>query len=182
MFRLRNNHRIAFLVIGAGHQNDSLIREVRARGLDPSYVFVPYQDAAVLRYSLGVPDVHWISLRPQFEGLIVPSKFYGIAAAGRPMISIGSKEGELGRLVMEHQCGFAVEEGDVDALEAAIALLSRDHALCATMGQRARSMLEHHFTRRQAFDYWQTLISEIELGKPHEERRQKKGMKAVISE
>jgi colanic acid biosynthesis glycosyl transferase WcaI len=164
--RLRNNHRIVFLVIGAGHQNDSLTREVKARGLDRSYVFVPYQDAAVLKYSLGVPDVHWISLRPQFEGLIVPSKFYGIAAAGRPMISIGSKKGELGRLVEEHQCGFAVEECDVEALEGAITLLSRDHDLCATMGQRARSMLDHHFTRRQAFDCWQTLISEIELGKP----------------
>ena len=101
-----------------------------------------------------------------FEGLIVPSKFYGIAAAGRPMISIGSKQGELGRLVEEHQCGFAIEEGDVDSLESAITLLSHDHDLCATMGQRARSMLDHHFTRRQAFDYWQTLISKVELGRP----------------
>lgn len=164
--RLEDNRRIVFLVIGAGHQNDSLIREVKARGLDRSYLFVPYQDAAVLKYSLGVPDVHWISLRPQFEGLIVPSKFYGIAAAGRPMISVGSRKGELGRLVEEHQCGFAVEEGDVEALESVITLLSRDHDLCATMGQRARSMLDHHFTRRQAFDYWQALISEVELEKP----------------
>ena len=164
--RFRNDHRIVFLVIGGGHQNDGLAREVKSRGLDRSYLFVPYQDAAVLKYSLGVPDVHWISLRPKFEGLIVPSKFYGIAAAGRPMISIGSKEGELGRLVEEHQCGFAIEEGDVDSLESAITLLSHDHDLCATMGQRARSMLDHHFTRRQAFDYWQILISKVELGRP----------------
>lgn len=161
--RLRNDHRIVFLVIGAGHQNDSLAREVKARGLDRSYLFVPYQDAAVLKYSLGVADVHWISLRPQYEGLIVPSKFYGIAAAGRPMISIGSKKGELSSLVEKHQCGFAIEEGDVEALESAITRLSRDQGLCTTMGQRARSMLDHHFTRLQAFDCWQTLISEVEL-------------------
>ncbi len=78
------------------------------------------------------------------------------------MISIGSKKGELGGLVREHQCGFAVEEGDADALERAITLLCRDPALCATMGQRARSMLDHHFTRRQAFDCWQTLFSQID--------------------
>jgi glycosyltransferase involved in cell wall biosynthesis len=82
------------------------------------------------------------------------------------MISIGSKKGELGRLVEEHQCGFAIEEGDVDSLESAITLLSRDPDLCAKMGHRARSMLDHHFTRRQAFDYWQTLISKVELGQP----------------
>lgn len=164
--RFRSDHRIVFLVIGGGHQKDGLAREVKFRGLDRSYLFVPYQDATVLKYSLAVPDVHWISLRPRFEGLVVPSKFYGIAAAARPMISIGSKQGELGRLVEQHQCGFAIEEGDVDSLESAITLLFHDHDLCATMGQRARSMLDHHFTRRQAFDCWQILISKVELGRP----------------
>ena len=157
--RFRNDDRIVFLVIGGGHQNDGLAHEVKSRGLERSYLFAPYQDAGALKYSLGVPDVHWISLRPRFEGLIVPSKFYGIAAAGRPMISIGSKNGELGRLVEEHQCGFAIEEGDVNALESAINVLSDDHDLCAKMGQRARSMLDRCFTRREAFDRWQTLIS-----------------------
>jgi colanic acid biosynthesis glycosyl transferase WcaI len=164
--RFRNDDRIVFLVIGGGHQNDGLAHEVKSRGLERSYLFAPYQDAGALKYSLGVPDVHWISLRPRFEGLIVPSKFYGIAAAGRPMISIGSKQGELGHLVEEHKCGFAIEEGDVDSLESAITVLFQDHDLCATMGHRARSMLDHHFTRRQAFDYWQTLISKVEVGQP----------------
>jgi glycosyltransferase involved in cell wall biosynthesis len=164
--RFRNDDRIVFLVIGGGHQNGGLACEVKARGLERSYLFVPYQNQEVLKYSLGVPDVHWISLRPRFEGLIVPSKFYGIAAAGRPMISIGSKQGELGRLVEKHQCGFAIEEGDVDSLESAITCLSRDQDLCAKMGHRARSMLDHHFTRRQAFDYWRSLISKVELGRP----------------
>jgi hypothetical protein len=46
---------------------------------------------------LNVPDVHWLSLIPQLEGLIVPSKFYGIAAAGKPIIIIGDKNGEIAR-------------------------------------------------------------------------------------
>jgi hypothetical protein len=33
------------------------------------------------------------------EGLIVPSKFYGIAAAGRPTIFIGAEDGEIGRML-----------------------------------------------------------------------------------
>jgi colanic acid biosynthesis glycosyl transferase WcaI len=44
------------------------------------------------------PDAHWISLKPQLEGLIVPSKFYGIAAAGRPIIAITAKDGEIAHL------------------------------------------------------------------------------------
>jgi glycosyltransferase involved in cell wall biosynthesis len=159
--RFRNDPRIVFLVIGAGHQNEGLAREVKSRGLEHSFLFVPYQARDVLRYSLNVPDVHWVSLRPQFEGLIVPSKFYGIAAAGRPIIAIGNKEGELSQLVKQHQCGFAIDEGDVDSLENAITALASDPDLCSTMGQRSRSMLDHHFTRRQAFERWRTLLSKI---------------------
>ena len=43
--RFRNDHRIVFLVIGGGHQIDGLAREVKSRGLEQTYWFVPYQDA-----------------------------------------------------------------------------------------------------------------------------------------
>ena len=46
--------------------------------------------------SLNVPDVHLISLLPAMESLIVPSKCYGILAAGRPVLFIGDPEGEIG--------------------------------------------------------------------------------------
>jgi colanic acid biosynthesis glycosyl transferase WcaI len=65
---------------------DALAEQVKKRGLDLSFCFVGHQDRELLRHSLGVPDLHWLSLRPALEGLIVPSKFYGIAAAGRPTL------------------------------------------------------------------------------------------------
>jgi hypothetical protein len=56
---------------------------------------------------LAVADVHWLSLNPKLEGLIVPSKFYGIAAAGKPTIIIGDKNGEIARLVQRRGCGLS---------------------------------------------------------------------------
>jgi colanic acid biosynthesis glycosyl transferase WcaI len=38
--------------------------------------------------------MHPVSLRPDLEGLIVPSKFLGIAAVGRPIIFIRDEDGE----------------------------------------------------------------------------------------
>jgi colanic acid biosynthesis glycosyl transferase WcaI len=160
--RLRHNHHIVFLFIGGGHHLDELAHLVKQRGLSQTYRFVPYQDDATLKYSLGVPDVHWISLRPEFEGLIVPSKFYGIAAAGRPMIAITAKDGELARLIEQHQCGLVVEPGNVGALEKALVLLSADNQLCTTMGTRARTMLDAHFTRRRAFELWRRLLTKVD--------------------
>ena len=60
-----------------------------------NFRFMDYQDQSTLGPSLCVPDVHWISLLPQDEGLIVPSKIYGIAAADRPVIAICDNDGAV---------------------------------------------------------------------------------------
>jgi hypothetical protein len=70
----------------------------------------------MLSYSLAVADAHWLSLNPRLEGLIVPSKFYGIAAAGKPIVVIGDKNGEIAQRVQQHGCGIVIAPGDVDAL------------------------------------------------------------------
>ena len=83
---------------------------------------------------MSVGDVHLVSLDPALEGLIVPSKFYGIAAAGRPTIFIGAKDGEIGRMLKENGCGFTVAPGDGEALTERILALAGDRDLCASLG------------------------------------------------
>src|SRR5436305_2325060 len=72
--RRRGDQRLCFLFIGGGSKFAELVECVRKRGLDPLFRFLPYQQRDVLKLSLGVPDVHLISLKPELEGLIVPSK------------------------------------------------------------------------------------------------------------
>jgi colanic acid biosynthesis glycosyl transferase WcaI len=159
--RLKDDARIMFLLIGGGHQFEALARGVKARGLERNFQFMPYQPLPRLKYSLSVPDVHWISLRPELEGLIVPSKAYGIAAAGRAMIAITARDGEIARLVHQHHCGLVVEPGDDAALAAAIVCLSNDPARTAAMGRRARLMLEEKLTRRHALENWRKVLKNV---------------------
>ena len=156
--QLKDDQRVVFLFIGGGHRSAELAQQVNARGLTERFLFLPYQENDVLKYSLSVPDVHWISLRPELEGLIVPSKVYGIAAAGRPIIAITAKTGEIARLVESYNCGVTIEPGDASGLVKAIARLSSDPEGTAIMGQRARAMLEAEFTRRRAFERWETVV------------------------
>jgi colanic acid biosynthesis glycosyl transferase WcaI len=104
--RLWSEPGIVFLIIGGGHFVEAFARRVKQLHLDQKFQFLPYQDQATLNYSLGVPNLHWISLKPELEGLIVPSKFYSIAAVGRPMVVIGAGDGELATLVRRHHCGY----------------------------------------------------------------------------
>jgi glycosyltransferase involved in cell wall biosynthesis len=164
--RLRGDQGLCFLFIGGGNKFTELADRVREHGLDHLFRFLPYQERNVLRLSLGVPDIHLISLRPELEGLIVPSKLYGIAAAGRPIVAVTARDGEVARLVRRHDCGVVVEPGDGELLADTVRRLRADPGQLAEMGHRARAMLDAHFTRRRAFASWQSLIEEIAQAPP----------------
>jgi glycosyltransferase involved in cell wall biosynthesis len=159
--QLKAHPDLAFLFIGDGHALPALRQRLAVHGLDQSFRFERYQDREALKQSLSVPDAHWVSLKPELEGLLFPSKFYGIAAAGRPILVIGAQDGEMARLVLQHACGFVIAPGDPGALASAIVTLYRDPALCAAMGQRARAMLEDRFTRRRALQRWRDLLQSM---------------------
>jgi glycosyltransferase involved in cell wall biosynthesis len=162
--RLRNEPRVAFLMIGGGKRFAELAAAVKARGVAGSFRFLPYQARTLLSYSLGSADAHWVSLDPRLEGLIVPSKFYGVAAAGKPVVVIGARNGELAQLVQRHDCGIAIAPGDSDALTATLRRLSDAPQQVSEMGMRARRMLDAHFTRRQGLARWRRLLDQLDAG------------------
>lgn len=148
---------IVFLFIGEGAQRDWIEEEVRRRGLQ-NIMFKPYQPREQLRLSLTVPDVHLISLQPAMEGLIVPSKFYGIAAAGRPTIFIGSRSGEISRILQETQCGFAIEKSRAKELVQVIRELADHFDTCLSVGRRARAVFDRRFEAQHAMHAWETIF------------------------
>ena len=149
---------IVFLCIGGGAQYDALKEAAERRGLTQLFRFMPYQSETDLPYSLSAADVHWLSHKPEFEGLLFPSKFYGIAAVGRAIIAITSKQSEIAKLVSQYHCGVVIEEGDGKALALELKRLSAAPELCSAMGAHARAMLKSRFTKAQAIEAWgQTL-------------------------
>jgi colanic acid biosynthesis glycosyl transferase WcaI len=170
--RLRNQPHFIFLMIGGGKRFDELARAVKRRDLASSFRFIPYQEQKMLSYSLAVADAHWLSLNPKLEGLIVPSKFYGIAAAGKPIIIIGDKNGEIGRRVQQHGCGIVVAPGDTDALIDALRRLSNAPGTISEMGRRARAMLDAHFPRQQALQRWSGLLDRLDKSSASERQLQ----------
>lgn len=150
---LREHEDIKFLFVGGGHLRTLLGDEARKRNLT-SIVTRPYQPRSHLAQSLSAPDVHWVSLLPSLEGLILPSKLYGIAAAGRPLIMVGDTSGDIGLWADRHQFGAAVEIGAAADFAQTIAALKRDKARTQKMGSNARAFLDSHARRETIFELW----------------------------
>jgi colanic acid biosynthesis glycosyl transferase WcaI len=148
---------VLFLFIGGGVQRESLQADAKQLGVT-NLRFMPYQDRALLSHSLSAADVHLITLNPALEGLIVPSKFYGVAAAGRPSIFVGDPDGEIPRILRDGVCGWTVRSGDAAGLAALIANAADDPVRCSQMGARARHLLETRFDRQLAMAAWTRVL------------------------
>lgn len=156
--RLNDVGEIAFVFIGDGIARQWLISEAARRGLR-NMQFHPYQSADRLRWSLSLPDVHFVSLRPTLEGLIVPSKFYGIAAAGRPIIHIGDPDGEIARIIERERCGWSFCIGEVETLTTCILrLATRGGWEVIEAGRCARRAFDRKYSRLHALDSWRLLL------------------------
>jgi glycosyltransferase involved in cell wall biosynthesis len=156
--RLRSHADIQFVVIGRGPR----LAEVEAR-VDRKRLgnvrFEPHQDRALLSESLGLADVHLSILRPEFEGLVQPSKLYGIMAAGRPAIFVGRVTGETARILAETSSGLSVATGDGAGLAAAILRLRDDPPERLAMGSRARTAFEVRYDMPIAMAKWASLLA-----------------------
>ena len=158
--RLRDLGTVRWLFIGGGAGLEALRRDAAARGFD-TVAFKPYQPRELLALGLSVADVHLVSLHPGLEGLIVPSKYYGIAAAGRPAIFIGDGDGEIARLIARTDGGLAVPAGDGAALALAIRELAAAPERGQRMGASSRRAFEREFDREIAVGRWEALLRQV---------------------
>jgi len=152
---------VVFSFTGGGYH----FARLRATGLANVQVrgYVP---EARLGESLAACDVHLVTLLPALEGLIVPSKFYGVAAAGRAVIFVGDLDGEIARAIAAHDCGVTVAAGDAEGLAAAIKDLRASPDKLRAMGARARAAFEREWDKPIALARWREVIAGAVRGVP----------------
>jgi colanic acid biosynthesis glycosyl transferase WcaI len=155
---LRDLADVHLLFIGAGAQRAWLEGQVADRGLR-NVTFKPYQPLERLAESLAVPDIHLVSLKPELEGLIVPSKFYSVLAVGRPILFVGDPNSELARQINQAECGRAFTIGASADLTTAIRDLAHQPERVIEMGARARELWVARFRRQEALARWVSVLA-----------------------
>jgi glycosyltransferase involved in cell wall biosynthesis len=143
---------VRFVFTGGGAQLGRVKQDA-----GPNVEFRAYVPREKLSESLSSVDAHLVSLKPSLEGLIVPSKLYGIMAAGRAVIFVGARDGEVARIIRECRCGLVVEPGDAEGLARAI------RSVDSAMGQRGREAYEARFAPAHAFAAWERVLQEAAL-------------------
>jgi glycosyltransferase involved in cell wall biosynthesis len=154
---LKHDPSIVFLMIGAGAGMNQLKKSVSERGLR-NFRFLPYQPRESLADSLAAADVHWVSLLPALEGLIVPSKLYGILAAARPVIFVGDPDGEVARVIRAAQCGATVAVGDAGEFARVVCDLKACPERRARLGISGHNRYRERYSAQRALEQWAQIV------------------------
>ena len=154
---LQGRH-IVFLMIGDGPRRAELQRAAAAKGLS-NIRFLPSQPASKLSESLSAADAHLVTMRPNLCGLVVPSKVYGVLAAGRPCLFIGPSDSEAARLITEQDAGFVIDPAKPADLAGILLDWASDPVSHAAACRRARIAGASTTSQNAAVDFEEMLRS-----------------------
>jgi colanic acid biosynthesis glycosyl transferase WcaI len=155
---VRELDELSVVLVGTGARHADYV--ALATRLEADKVsFLPYQPREVLPQSLSSADVHFVGLARGLAGYVVPSRLYGILAAGRPVIAAADDDSETAQVVREVGCGIVIPPGRPDLLAATLRdLVSGNHDL-EEMGRRGRAYVEAEADREIAVGRYRRLLA-----------------------
>ncbi len=144
MESLKDDERFEFRFVGSGVGQAQIKEVCRKKGLR-NVTFLPYCSRAKLAESLSEADIGLVTQRAPCIGSVVPSKVYGLMAAGRPILYIGPNATTPSEIVQRFQCGWQVECGDGGGLVTLLEGLYSANDLIPSAGARAREAFLAHY-------------------------------------
>jgi colanic acid biosynthesis glycosyl transferase WcaI len=157
---LRDLDNLRIVLIGGGARRDEL--KALARLLEIDQVrFLGYQPREMLPESLSSAHVHVVGLARGLSGYVVPSRFYGVLAVGRPVIAATDPDSETAKIVSETGCGIVVPPGRPELLAGAIRRAYDGELDLAEMGERGRDYVAAEADRSVAVDRYRRLLREV---------------------
>lgn len=125
---------VGLVFVGDGAQRERL--ESACSDI-PNVRFLPFFAASKIPSVLAAADAHVITVKRGLEGVVVPSKMYGILAAGKPIVALAPAECDVASL--GKQKGFAVSADPDDPAQFAecIRQIISDAGRLRRMGEAA---------------------------------------------
>lgn len=154
---------VVFAFVGAGALLNKLTQYKEEHELN-NVVFIPYQDKDKLIYSLNAADVHWCVNAKGIKGVSCPSKFYGIAGVGKPVIGVLEEGSEIEMLIREIGCGRVSEPGDYKAVEENLRwfIEDADYLELMDMGKKAHDYLMENLTKNLSIQKYKKVMKNYE--------------------
>jgi colanic acid biosynthesis glycosyl transferase WcaI len=126
---------IGLVFVGEGAQR----REIEGLAAGASNIrFLPFFPPSKVSSVLAAANAHLITVKRGLEGVVVPSKMYGILAAGKPIVAVAPRETDA--VALGERLGFSVgaDPDRPQEIASAVRELASDPERIAKMSAAAR--------------------------------------------
>jgi putative colanic acid biosynthesis glycosyltransferase WcaI len=128
---------VGLIFVGEGAQRE----HVEKLAKDAKNVrFLPFFPSSKIASVLAAPDAHVITVKRGLEGVVVPSKMYGILAAGKAIVAIAPEETDAATLGAKFGFAVSADPDNPEGVTDAIRSLVKDGAKVQRMGRAARAV------------------------------------------
>jgi putative colanic acid biosynthesis glycosyltransferase WcaI len=158
---LRDLEDVRIVVVGFGARHAEMMELATRLDVRGAVQFLDYQPREVLSESLSAAHLHFVGLAKGLSGFVVPSRLYGILAAGRPVVVGADDESETAQLVREVGCGIVLPPGRAELVAATIRDAYDGRLDLAEMGAKGRAYVETEADRRVAVGRYRAVIAEL---------------------
>lgn len=151
---------IVLLFIGAGSRQSEAEALVKEFGVESFVQFRPFVPFDQLSISMAIADIALVTLRPGFEGLVVPSKLLGYMGRGIPTLYIGP-DGDVSHLLSVSGGGRQAVNGDFVSIARILEEMSHSKAELRAMGDSARTYYRRHLAKEIGLARYQNVVDSI---------------------
>ncbi|PHB95634.1 glycosyltransferase WbuB [Bacillus wiedmannii] len=152
---------IAFVFIGEGAVKKDMQEFVEDNSIQNVF-FLPYQPKEFIKYSLNVADVHLVVNQKGIKGVSVPSKIYGVMAAGKPILGVLEQDSEAQMLIEKSKSGIVVEPQDYNGIVHTIEQFYRmEKNEVKEMGLNGRKYLDENLKREISINKYRNLLKQL---------------------
>ena len=125
---------------------------------DRNVTLAPFADEDALPGRLAAADLHLVSLRPDWAGVVVPSKFFASLAIGRPVIYAGPADSGIARWIAAHDLGLHLTSDSVGAVADRLLRLTDDPGALARWRDNALAVYQRQWSKQVTNDRWDALL------------------------
>lgn len=150
--RVLRNEAIRFVFSVRGNAVHELYHAVRPD--DTNISFVGFASETELPKRLAAADIHLASLKESWAGCVVPSKFFGSLAVGRPVIFAGPREASIARWIEEHGVGWALDTHSLPTVAQELRTLAQSIERLEELKRRCHAVYQSHFSRQSVMSRW----------------------------
>jgi len=152
------NASVSFCFAGRGNKYKDLLSMITPE--DSNITFAGFVDESLLPVRLASADIHMISLRQGWEGVVVPSKFFGSLAAGKPLLYCGTSDSCIAEIIQKEGFGFVVDKNNVKNIADRFEELSKNKTDLLNMQEAPFAFYKKHFSKDISCAKWDEYLRE----------------------